>query len=213
MNLTMTGATGFVGTEVLAQALAAEHVVTTFGRRAAGAPSPRLREVVRSDLAAWEPDDLAGVDAMIWCLGVSQLAVDEAEYVRITHDWAVAAARALFAASPAARFCFVSGNGADPDEKASARNRNVKGRTERSLAALSPNVFSFRPAFIRPAYPGQKRPLVTKLSTPIADLVDLFTEGFSVGCRPLARCLLDVAEHGAPDHCLDNRTIKNWSTP
>ena len=213
MNLAMTGATGFVGTEVLAQALAAAHVMTTFGRREAGTPSERLREVVRSDLGTWQPDDLAGIDAMIWCLGVSQLAVDEQSYVRITHDWAVAAARALFAASPGARFCFVSGNGADPDEKARARNRNIKGRTERALAALSPNAFSFRPAFIRPAFAGQKRPLVTKLFTPIADVVDLFTEGFSVGCRPLAQCLLDVAEHGAPDHVLDNRAIKNWSKP
>ena len=62
-------------------------------------------------------DDYA---ACVWCLGVSQTQATEKEYIRITLDYAVAAAKAMFAANPQMRFCFVSGRSADRGEKASA---------------------------------------------------------------------------------------------
>ena len=213
MKILLTGATGFVGSEVLRQALESPSVakVTCLTRRPLGMAVPKLQELVLPDFTDYSqvaPE--LDADACIWCLGVSQFAVSKEEYVRITHDYAMEAARAMFTAAPAMRFCFVSGAGADREEHATAFNRNIKGRTEGDLAQLGPNVFIFRPAFIRPAHAGQRRPLITRAWSLIADVVDRFTDDFSVGCRQLARCLLDVAQHGAEARVFENRIIKHW---
>ncbi|MDP1627278.1 MAG: NAD(P)H-binding protein [Parvibaculum sp.] len=215
MRIILTGATGLVGGEVLRQALADPRVgqVTVLTRRTLGIRDPRLRELILADFLDYAPvGDALDADACIWCLGVSQTAVGPQDYLRITLDYPVAAAQALFARNPGMRFCFVSGAGADPQERTAVLYRRIKGRAEKHLRAISPNAFSFRPAFIRPPA-GRRRPLVVKLYTPLADVMDRFTDGFSVECAQLARCLLDVARQGADQPTLDNRTIKNWATP
>jgi hypothetical protein len=120
----------------------------------------------------------------------------------------MAGARAMLAANPKMRFCFLSGRGADQNEKSISLYGKIKGRTEKELSKLSPNVFNFRPAFIRPARPGQKRPLVPTLFGPIAWVVDHFTDDFSVDSGTLAHRLIGVAKAGADKPILDNRSIR-----
>ncbi|VFR32630.1 Oxidoreductase [plant metagenome] len=212
MKLVISGATGLVGSEVLRQALAdpAVEQVVTLTRRPLSVVNPKLKVHVLDDFLDYTSlgADLRA-DACIWCLGVSQTAVGHDDYVRITHDYAVAAARALIQANQDLRFCFVSGARADPQERSTVRYARIKGRTEKALRALSPNVTSFRPAFIRPPQ-GRKRPLVVTLYTPLANVMDHFTDGFSVECTQLARCLLAVARHGTGDAVLDNAAIRRW---
>jgi uncharacterized protein YbjT (DUF2867 family) len=210
MRLVLTGATGFIGREVLKQALDDPSIerITVFTRRPTGRSSPKITELVVQDFTDYSSVQRElRADACIWCLGVLPTAASRDEYVRITFDYAMAAAKALFAENPALRFCFLSGAGADPNEKSWVLYGKIKGRTERELAKLSPNVVSFRPAFVRAA-PGDARPLMARLYTPIADVVDRFTDQFSVTCEELASCLLDVAKNGAGEPVLDNRAIR-----
>src|SRR5215831_14588261 len=152
MKLLLTGATGFAGGETLKQALRddsiAEVIVPT--RRSLGVVHPKLTGIILENFLDYRSVPLINVDACIWCLGVSQTAVNEKDYVVITHDYAVAAAKALFAANSRARFCFVSGRSADPAENRSSQlYSRIKGRTEQSLSALSSErVFVFRPGYI-----------------------------------------------------------------
>ena len=61
------------------------------------------------------------------------------------------------AMSPDLRFCFLSGQGADPQEKAWSLFARVKGRTERALEGVADDLYVFRPGLIV-SRPGQPRP-------------------------------------------------------
>ncbi|MDB5851566.1 MAG: hypothetical protein JWP29_5318 [Rhodoferax sp.] len=213
MKILVTGATGFAGGEVLRQLLDDPAVtqvtqVTVLLRRPGSVRHPKLTEVVLNNFLDYtRVAAQLNADACIWCLGVSQTAVSEAEYVEITHGYTVAAARAMLAANQDMRFCFLSGRAADQQERSSTLYGRIKGRTERDLGLLSANVFNFRPAFIRRAHAGQKRPLVPLLFEPVAWVVNHFTDDFSVSVATLAECLIDVAKHGAVQKIFTNRAI------
>ncbi|WP_394836011.1 NAD-dependent epimerase/dehydratase family protein [Pendulispora rubella] len=212
MKILLTGATGFLGHEVLRQALDDDgiHQVTTLTRRPVGIAHPKLHEALVTNFLDYSTLDLRDCDACIWSLGVSQLQTTEEQYIRITLDFTMAAARALFAANPRARFCFVSGRNADPEEKKSALYARIKGRTERQLEAWGDNVFVFRPAYIRPTKRSGPRRDLARLFAPIGTVMSMFGKDLSVDCDKLAFCLLDVAKHGAERHLLVNSDIRDW---
>ncbi|CDG82592.1 NAD-dependent epimerase/dehydratase family protein [Janthinobacterium agaricidamnosum] len=213
MNIILTGATGFAGGEVLSALLAdpAVHQVTALVRRGLGVAHPKLKEVIVNDFLDYSAlTSSLQADACIWCLGVSQTEVSKEDYIKITFDYALAAARAMLAINPQLRFCFVSGRSSDQDEKSLTLQGNIKGRTEKHLSALSPNVFIFRPAFIKPARPGTARPWIPKLFEPVAWVVDHFTDGFSVDTGALARCLIGVAKNGGGQRIYDNAAIRQY---
>jgi uncharacterized protein YbjT (DUF2867 family) len=213
MRLILTGATGFAGGEVLRQALADASVsqVAVLARRPSGAAHPKLREIILSDFLDYSSVDLRGYDACVWCLGVSQSAVDEAQYVKITCDYTLSAATAMFSANPEFRFCFVSGRGADPEEQSKRLFGRIKGRTERKLAELNAHAFIFRPGYIRPTVRSGSRKDAARFFAPLGKLIDLFVDDFGVDCDQLARCLLDVAKGRDAPHLLNNRDISNWT--
>jgi uncharacterized protein YbjT (DUF2867 family) len=215
MRLILTGVTGFVGNEVLDQAINDSGIerVVAITRRPSGVSHAKLTEVVlRNFLDYSQIGEHLQADACIWCLGVSQTEVDKEEYIRITHDYTLAAARAMFAANSHLQFCFVSGSGADQEEKSRTLFGKIKGRTEKDLQKLSEDVVSFRPAFIRPSARNPARRWIIKAYTPIANVVDRFTDNFSVECEQLARCLIDVARNGSTQQVLDNAAIRRWQT-
>jgi len=214
MKIILSGATGFVGGQVLQQALQDSSVekVTTLARRSLGILDLKLKEIIPGDFSDYSAikNDIQA-DACIWCLGVSQNAVSRDEYVKITFDYALAAARAMFSENPRMRFCFLSGSRADHEEKSRVLYGKIKGRTEKELLKLSPNVFNFRPGFILPGHDRRKRPLIARLGAPVASMLALFSDDVSVDCEQVARCLLGVAKDGADQAVLDNRTIRNWT--
>ena len=212
MKLILTGATGFAGGEVLGQALADPAIerVTVLTRRPLGLTHTKLSEVIVRDFLDYSAI-LIDADACIWCLGVSQSQVGKEQYVVITHDYAVAAAAAMIAANPRLRFCFVSGRGADPTEKASQLYARIKGRTERTLGEKYPqNLFVFRPGYIKASKHSGPRKDFARFAAPIAAVMGLFIRDFSVDCDQLARCLLGVAKNGSDNRVLDNRAIVVW---
>lgn len=212
MKIILTGATGFAGGEVLRQALLDPEIeqVTVLTRRTLGLSHAKLKELIVSDFLDYSSVDLSGHDACIWCLGVSQTQVRETEYIRITFDYTLAAARAMYAANPQLRFCFLSGRSADPDEQQKALFARIKGRAERQLAELGRPAFFFRPAYIRPTALSGPRKDLARFFTPFGTLLSLLSKDFSVDCDQLARCLLGVAKHGSNVSVLENRLIRAW---
>jgi uncharacterized protein YbjT (DUF2867 family) len=150
MKVLIFGATGTAGAGVLRACLAAPGVdeVRAIVRRPLAIANERLRVYVHTDFedyAAVE-DAFAEVDACLWCLGISVTQVSgEAEYRAITHDFAVAAARALRRNSPGAAFHFVSGQGTAMDSR--MMWARVKGQTEQDLMRLV-DATCWRPAYI-----------------------------------------------------------------
>ena len=157
MNVLILGATGMVGQGVLRECLLDDGVtrVVTLGRTATGWAHPKLREIVRSDLfdlSAIE-EQLRGLDACFYCLGVSAAGLSEAEYSRINHDMTLTVAETLVRTSPELSFVYVSGAGTDATGRGRVMWARVKGRTENALLRLSfRSAYMLRPGLIVPLH-------------------------------------------------------------
>ncbi|WP_369244001.1 NAD(P)H-binding protein [Streptomyces sp. R41] len=152
MKVVLFGASGMIGHGVLRACLDDDGVesVTAVVRRPLGVRHPKLREAVHADFT--DLTDVAasldGADACYFCLGTSSAGLTEVEYTRVTHDYALAAARALLPLNGDLTFVYVSGHSAD---SASATMwARVKGRAEEALLALPFRAYVFRPSYIRP---------------------------------------------------------------
>ena len=191
MTILLFGATGSAGGSVLRACLASPLVseVRAIVRRPTGLRDFRLRETVHEDYLDFSgiAPVFQGVDACFYCLGISVMQVSgEAEYRRITHDMAMAAAQALKAHSPGAIFHFISGR----STSLSSRQMwaRVKAETERDLTALIDAV-CWRPAAID-GVPSAREPLVFKIARPILRVVfgpfrSLYVKGEDIGAAML----------------------------
>jgi uncharacterized protein YbjT (DUF2867 family) len=209
------GATGMVGAGVLIECLEDPRVasVLVIGRRACGVVHPKLRELVRSELFAYDDAgaDLTGHDACFFCLGVSSAGMAEAEYTRLTHDLTLAAAGALAARNPGMTFCYVSGEGTDGTERGRMMWARVKGRTENRLLALPLNAFMFRPGFIQPMKGVRsKTKLYQAIYTvlgPLYPVFKLFLAKHLTTTENVGRAMIAVAAGGSPRRILENPDI------
>jgi uncharacterized protein YbjT (DUF2867 family) len=155
MKILLFGTTGMVGAGALLECLDDPRVerVLSVSRRPCGMRHAKLEEQVHPDLAdvmalspRWE-----GVDACLFCLGVSAAGLDEDSYTRVTHDLTLAVARALLERSPHASFCYVSGQGTDSSGSGRVMWARIKGRTENDLLRLPfQGAWMFRPGVIQP---------------------------------------------------------------
>jgi nucleoside-diphosphate-sugar epimerase len=211
MNIILTGATGFVGTEVLDQLLADPAIgrVTCLSRRPPPLQSPRLDTILHEDFTSYPAallERLAAHDACIWALGgkASDLGHPD-EFIRITHAFTLALASGIAArARRPFAFCYLSGMGADQDESAwlpwEKLTRHIKGRTERDLLALQRHfpgfsVHCYRPGGILPRGAGV---VARTLLAPIAVGVDTLADALIAGAADpgLAGSLGVISNHG-----------------
>ncbi|WP_210584099.1 NAD(P)H-binding protein [Streptomyces sp. GESEQ-35] len=156
MRVVIFGASGMIGQGVLRACLLDDSVtdVLLVVRSPLNVPHPKVREVVHADFTDFQAirDELTGLDACFFCLGVSSAGRDEAAYTRVTFDYTLAAARVVGADNPALTFIYVSGQGTDSTEKGRTMWARVKGRTENALLAMDFYAYMFRPGFIQPLH-------------------------------------------------------------
>lgn len=212
MHVLISGATGFVGKGVLAEALSAPDVsaVTVLGRRPTGVEHAKLTELVVDDMSDLSSiaDRLATVDACFWCLGISSGGLDEATYTQITYTLTMHAARTLLEQNPNARFCFLSGSGAD----GKAMWARVKKRTEDELRGLGlAGVVVFRPAYIRGLHGAQLRGRLYRLAyalfTPLSPLLRFF--GGATSNAEIGRAMIVAVRERMDGEVLDSREISS----
>jgi uncharacterized protein YbjT (DUF2867 family) len=214
MKVVVFGATGMVGQGVLRESLLAPDVeeVVAVIRTPTGVRHAKLREVALADFGDLTPimDDLAGADACFYCLGVSSVGLDEAEYSVISYDYPMAAARAFAQVNTQATFIYVSGAGTDPDGR--RMWARVKGRTERDVIALLPNGYAFRPGLIQPTHGARsKTRLYNSIYTvagPLISLIDRIAPSYVTTTDRLGRAMLRVARTGFPSHIVENADLR-----
>ncbi|KAJ7292988.1 hypothetical protein C8J57DRAFT_1267804 [Mycena rebaudengoi] len=170
MHIILTGATGSVGEGVLRNCLASPHVthLSILTRRQFALPQDGLNTekaqiIVHEDYTSYPSnvmEMLKGAEGCVWAQGISQSQVSKEDYIRITYDYPMAAAKAFSVLSDKFNFVYVSGEGADPTEKTPILFGKIKGRAETALLALpsTPSytalrVFNVRPGAVVPLHP------------------------------------------------------------
>jgi uncharacterized protein YbjT (DUF2867 family) len=212
VRVLILGATGSAGGCVLRMALAASDVETvrTITRRPLGITHPKLTEVIHDDYADYSrvAGAFAGVDACFYCLGKSVSQVSgEAEYRRITHDFALAAARMLHAQSPGTVFHFLSGAGADVNS--SYMWARVKAETDRDLLTSFP-ALCWHPAAID-GMPSASEPLKYKVLRPVIRAFFGWSRRYYVTGDEIGRAMLHATRQGMRGRVVSNAEIRDMA--
>ena len=106
MKVILTGASGFIGNEVLHHCLQSPRIssIIALSRRALPntltAANPKLKVVILEDFCTYPPSvlqELEGAQAFIWCLGLSSVA-DVETTRKVSIDYTVAALDAVMKA-------------------------------------------------------------------------------------------------------------------
>lgn len=216
MKVLLFGATGMIGQAVLRECLNDGRVsqVISIGRRTTGVTDPRLVDIVESDitqLAAHE-SELRDVDACLFCLGVTSLGLDEAEYSRLTYNLTLAVARQLVRMNVHMTFIYVSGASTDSTEHGRIMWARVKGRTENALLSLGFHAaYMFRPGAVIPLHGIRSRTswynAVYTLIRPIAAPLVRLSPAHVTTTDRLARAMLLVAHDGYSSPILESPDI------
>ena len=214
MKVIITGATGMIGRGALLEALddpAVTHVLT-LGRVKTGEKHPKLQEIERKDLFDLAPiqDQLKGYDALLYCLGISSVGMNEADYMRVTHDLTVAIAQAFVAANPGGSVVFISGKSTDSSEKGSMMWARVKGKAENALLAMPfRSATMFRPGVIQPQRGITSRTTAYRvlyvLFKPFMGM--LVRSGTATTTTLLGLAMLEAAEKPPSQRILENSEI------
>jgi uncharacterized protein YbjT (DUF2867 family) len=216
MRAVVFGSTGMVGQTILRECVLSSEVesVLVVVRASGGIQPTKVRELVHADFADFSAvaDQLTGLDACFYCVGVSAVGRSEAEYTRVTHDFAIAAATQLARSNPGMTFVFVSAAGADSTERGRSMWARVKGRTENELLRMPfRHVSVFRPAGIQPLHgvvsQTKSYRILYAVTRPILPLARALFPGYVVTSEELGRAMLHAARAGAPRAVVEARDI------
>ena len=211
MKVILFGATGMVGQGVLRHCLLDPEVesVLAIGRKPSGVSHPKLRELVRPDMFDFKvsAEELNGYDTCFFCLGVSSVGMNEAEYTHLTYDLTLGWAQALVRVNPAIRFLYVSGMGTG----GKSMWARVKGRTENDLISFLPESIMIRLGALRPMHGERSKSygggvLLTMLS-PLWPILQWLWPNGVITTEELGRAMILAARNGGAKRVLESADL------
>jgi len=210
-KVVIIGASGMIGTVVLKECLSSNNVeeIISLVRRPGSVQHTKLKEIVLDDFLYYSSvqTELENVDAAYCCVGVYTGAVPKDIFRKITTDIPNAFADAVFATSPQARFCFLSGAGAKRDGKG-AMFAVDKGAAENHIAALGFKSFhTFRPGYIYPVEKRQEPNLMYRVSRRLYPVLKFMGNKYSITSVQLGKSMFQVGMEGASLEELENQDI------
>lgn len=213
MKIVIFGATGTAGSEVVRQAIADNEIDQVFvvSRQLMDYNHPKVRSILHRDFLNYKEllPIFKEVDACIWCLGISQTMVSKEQYVVITYDYVMAAAKAMLSVNPEISFVFLSGQGADSKEKSRILFARVKGKAENALKSLSfKHLYVFRPAGIVPAVLHANLTSGKKWEFRILKITARLLPWFTISTIQLAQAMLILVKNKKDSILLENAQIK-----
>jgi len=207
----ITGATGMVGNEVLKLLLAHPSIekVISLSRRKIDTKHPKLEQIIPKSFLKYDnmQDALTNVDCVFYCLGAYTGTVSKELFRQITVDYPKELARELEKHSPKARFCLLSGAGADRTEKSRIQFAKDKGAIENYLSESKLSFHAFRPGYIYPVEPRNEPNFMYRLSRFLYPLIRLFGKNASIQSTELAQAMVNVGINGSAHEVFENRSI------
>jgi uncharacterized protein YbjT (DUF2867 family) len=221
MKIVIFGASGMVGQGVLVECLDHQSVssVLVIGRSPCGIEDAKIEEVIHSDFTDYGPieDQLGGLDACFFCLGVSAAGMSEEDYRHVTYDFAVAAAETLSSLNPEMVFCYVSGAGTDSSEKGGTMWARIKGMTENRLLKMPfSSAYMFRPAYIQPKKGVHSKTRLYQamyaVLSPLYPIWKSLFPRFVTTTEKVGLAMIRVAETGFSKPMLETRDINDLAS-
>ncbi|MBX3232744.1 MAG: NAD-dependent epimerase/dehydratase family protein [Labilithrix sp.] len=213
MKVIITGATGYVGSGVLAECLRHPDVTSVLcvDRRPNERHEAKLKQlVVRDfmDLAAVK-GELVGYDACFYCAGVSSVGMSEEAYTKITHDMALHFAETVLALNPQMVLCHVSGMSTDGSEEGRVMWARVKGRAENALARLPfEAVYNFRPGIMKPDPDQGKVKALYRVLGALYPVLDVVAPRSVSTVADVGRAMIHCVQRGYPKTVLEVPDIR-----
>lgn len=218
MKVILFGATGMVGQGVLRECLLDPGVeaVLAIGRSTTGQRHDKLREIVHADFFDFTTleSELSGYDACFFCLGVTSVGMNEADYRRLTYDVTMAAATTLSRINHAMTFVYVTGTGADSSEQGGVMWARVKGKTENDLFKLPfKAAYMFRPGIIQPLHGIRSKTAWYQAfytaTSPLLTLLHSVAPKYVTTTEQVGRAMIGVVRRGYPKTILENADINS----
>ena len=209
----ITGVTGMVGEGVLHEALLDPRVesVLVINRKPCGVSHPKLKEIIHEDFFNFSAieNQLQGYNACFFCLGITSIGKNEADYYKYTYTLTMHVAETLSKLNPEMTFCYVSGASTDSTEKGNVMWARVKGKTENDVFRLPfKQSFAFRPGYIHPTKGLKHAHSFYRFITwmyPI--LLKLFPNSAST-LKEVGLAMIAVSLHGYDKKIIDPKDIR-----
>jgi uncharacterized protein YbjT (DUF2867 family) len=216
LKVILTGATGMIGEGVLYECINHPEIekITVITRKPTGYKHPMLTEIIHNDFSDVSAlsEQLKGYNACYFCLGVTSIGKNEADYTRLTYALTLNFAETLAKLNRDMTFCYVSGAGTDSTEKGRTMWARVKGKTENDLMKLPfKQVYNFRPGGIEPFLPlrsSQTYYKTYKYLKWLFAVMKVVTPGLIVGLKELATAMINASLVGYSKNIVEISDIK-----
>ncbi|UJR37789.1 hypothetical protein I4U23_030480 [Adineta vaga] len=217
MKVIIFGATGAIGSECVRQAIDDKDIelITIITRRPLDdcITSEKLNIVIHTDFLDYKPllSLFESHQICIWALGISQNAVSESEYIKITHDYTIAAIKAIACVNSDMRFVFVSGMGADSSEQSRFLFGRIKGKTENDLVNEGglKETYTVRPAGVIFSQSLPNKAWYERVAQPLVHVVKLVKPSWTITSTALARAILYIGKNGHHATLFENEDLKD----
>jgi len=215
MKVVITGSSGMVGQGVLLECLVNSSItdVLVINRKPIASKHPKINEVLIDNFFKLDSikQQLTGYDACYFCIGISGLGKDEAEYSKTTYNLTINFAKVFLEQNSKNVFCYVSGAGTDSTEKRRTMWARVKGKTENTLLKMPfKSAYMFRPGYIQPLKGVKSRTnwysLIYKLLSPIYLILKHFPSS-ATNTINIGKAMIKVVEGNYSNNILNNKEI------
>lgn len=172
---------------------------------------PKLIQVIHQDFTDFTPIStvFAGIDICFYCVGVYTGQVSRDLFRKITVDITISFAAMLKNMSPDARFCFLSGQGADSSEKSNILFALDKGIAENKLILLGFNQLNiFRPGYIYPVKARKEPNLMYRIMRSVYPLLRYLNPNIGITSAELAKVMFTMGMQGSNQLIFENRDIR-----
>lgn len=189
-NVIIAGSTGMTGKSILERCLKSSKVnlCTSIVRKKTGIEHPKLKEIVHDDFKDFSKieNHFKDQDIAYYTIGVYTGSVPEDKFKEIIVDYTNAFAKELKKNSLKIKFCFLSGDGADPTLKSSNLLTELK----------FDQLYIFRPGYIYPVEKRQEPNTFYKVMRAIYPWVNPLYPPLSIKSTELSDAMFEIGLNG-----------------